>query len=135
MRETVGRLRLYFLVFGLAGLCFSAWIGTIYPHNDPATKATYAVLLGCSVAQMLACVAYIGIGARLPKLLRDSVPGIITTIYTSIAISAVNLMVSMTVRPDPVYFLPFLLCLAVNVPLLQQTRRLSRTIQNDVPAL
>lgn len=125
MRETVGRLRLYFILFGLAGLSSSNWTLMVYPSGDPATKNARAVLSACSMAQTLVCLAYVVIGARLPHLLGGSLPGVFVIIFFSIAVSVVTLLASLTMQATIAQFLPFLIGLAINIPLAQQTQRMA----------
>jgi hypothetical protein len=124
MKETVGRLRLYFVLFGLVGHPSSLTL-MVYPYGDPATKNAHAVLSACSTAQALVGLAYVVIGARLPHLLGGSLRGVFATIFISIAVSVVTLLASLTVQATIAQFLPFLIGLAINIPLAQQTQRMA----------
>jgi hypothetical protein len=119
MRETVGSLRAYFILSGLAGI-FSA-IGLIY-LSDIVGLVIALVTIGFSLA-------FLYVGFALAKLLRSSSSRITTLLYSSAGWSVLAFLLSILGGLSTSALVTLVLSLLIVWYLLRNVRRLAGEAQ------
>jgi hypothetical protein len=120
MRETVGSLRAYFILSGLAGI-FSA-IGLIYLNGGIVGVVIALVTIGFSLA-------FLYVGFALAKLLRSSSSRITTLLYSSAGWSVFAFLLSILGGLSAGALVTLVLSLLIVWYLLRNVRRLAGEAQ------
>jgi hypothetical protein len=120
MRETVGSLRAYFILSGLAGAFFALRIG----------------LLGAGIFGLIMEIISIGfslvfvyVGFSLAKMLRDSASRIVTLLYVSAGWTVLFFLLSLLGGPSVFGLVSLILSLLILWYLLKNVRRLAAEAQ------
>jgi hypothetical protein len=120
MRETVGSLRAYFILSGLAG----------------AFIAFRVALLGAGIFGVIVALVSVGfslafmyVGFTLPKLLRDSASRIVTLLYASAGWTVFFFLLSLLGGPSTYGLVSLILTLLILWYLLKNVQRLAAEAQ------
>ena len=120
MRETVGSLRAYFILSGLAGAFFALRVS----------------LLGAGIFGLIVeilsigfSLAFVYVGFTLPKMLRESASRIVTLLYVSAGWTVFFFLVSLLGGPSVFGLVSLILSLLILWYLLKNVRRLAAEAQ------
>jgi predicted exporter len=123
MRETVGSLRAYFILSGLASLLAygrALWVN----FQGPVSIATVIGIIGIGFSLAFLCV-----GFALPRLLKSSAGRVVTLLYVSTGWVAFVFLLGLLEGLAPVAVITLILSLLILWYLLRNIRRLAAEAQ------
>jgi hypothetical protein len=126
MRETVGSLRAYFILSGLAG-CFTAYrINLLNAGIGGASVEVITVVFG---------LTFVYVGFALASLLRSSANRIVTLLYVSAGWSVCAFILSIVGGASIFSVVTLVLSLLIVWYLLKNVRRLAAEVQAPPPTV
>ena len=120
MRETVGSLRAYFILSGVAGIFSGLRINLLNAGMIGAIVELITIALS---------LAFVYVGFALAKLLRSSASHIVTLLYVSAGWSVCAFLLSILAGPSAYALLALSLSLLIVWYLLKNVRRLAGEAQ------
>jgi predicted membrane channel-forming protein YqfA (hemolysin III family) len=131
MKETVRSLRAYFLLSGIASLCFgflglAASLPTVISPTTLLVASIGIVGIGFSLA-------FLYVGAFLPGLLRNSSHRIVILLYASTAWAVLTFLLSLLNGVQPGAIVVIVISLLILWYLLRNVRRLAGEAHQSVP--
>lgn len=123
MRETVGSLRAYFILSGLASLFAygrALWVN----FQGPVSIATVIGIIGIGFS-----LAFLYVGFSLPQLLKSSAGRVVTLLYVSTGWVAFVFLLGLLEGVAPVAVITLIFSLLILWYLLRNVRRLAAEAQ------